>query len=391
MTLTREIQLPNMESVAETEEGFYLPKPGTEETQTARWLNRISTALRSWKVAKAGQQATSSAQELEEGRRKWSAEFAAKPMPTELDMKMKPDVTLLQPDPFDPHGPDSWRNVVSFLELSSLPFSRVVGQLARKAYAVFVAQPGRRFLPILSITRSTEFRLHIFDRAGLIHSRNYCIHRNADYLVAVLYTLVFGSPKLVGYDPTIFFSPAFERSIQTRAPPTIQIGDTTHMIVRCLFSGEVINGRATLCFVVTDAVESDKNNPRQVKLLPNADPLKEYVVKCSWTRLGRMMKEEQMLLRIKQSGLRHGVPVLVKAWTVQIDGIDDSTVLRRPDYLLRHLTEDKLPEVRVQRRLLLEHVGTPLEDFTCIQELLSVLVDIVDGAFVLLSLRSRNY
>lgn len=144
MTVTREIQLPNMESVDETEEGFYLPKPGTEETQTARWLNHITTALHSWKVAQAGQQATSSTHELEEGRRTWSVEFAAKPMPTAVDMKMKPDVTLLQPDPFDLHGPDSWHNVVSFLELSSLPFSCVVGQLGRnlKAYTVFVAQPG---------------------------------------------------------------------------------------------------------------------------------------------------------------------------------------------------------------------------------------------------------
>ena len=190
------------------------------------WLNCITTALRSQVVREAesssvGLQTRAKSRELADVWRHWSAEFAVKPMPTDLDIKMKPDIALLQKDPFDPHGPDSWRNVVSFLELSSSnDFSQIAKQLTRKVYTVFVAQPGRHFVPALSITHS-HFCLHVFDRASIINTCAYCIHRNADYLIAVLYTLVFAPPKFVGYDPTIFFSPVIQRSIQHRVPPTV--------------------------------------------------------------------------------------------------------------------------------------------------------------------------
>ena len=86
-----------------------------------------------------------------------------------------------------------------------------------------------------------------------------------------------------------------------------------------------------------------------------------------------------MLLRLNERGLKHGVPTLVKAWTVQIDRVYNLTALRQPEYILHHLGEGKQPEIRIQCRLLLEPVGFPLESFACIQELLSVLIDIVDG------------
>lgn len=269
--------------------------------------------------------------ELADARRHWSAEFAVKPMPMDLDMKMKPDIALLQKDPFDPHGPDSWRNVMSFLELSSSnDFSQIAKQLTRKAYAVFVAQPGRRFVPALSITHS-HFRLHVFDHASIINTHAYCIHHNADYLIAVLYTLVFAPPKFIGYDPTIFFSPVIQRSIQHRVPPTIQIGDTTYIITHLLFSSNLICGRAMLCFIIIASTGSDGRTKQchgQTKQPAGVEPPKQYVIKTSWIREGRTTMEEQMLLRLNKRGLKHGVPTLVKAWTVQIDRVYDSTALR---------------------------------------------------------------
>ena len=356
ITIKRKIKVSNMdsESVTETEEGIYLPKPGMEEIQMAMWLNRITTALRSLVVHKAGSsspvglQTRAKTPELTDVQRHWSAEFAVKPTPTDLDMKMKPDIALLQSDSFDPHGPDSWRNVMSFLELStSRDFSRIAKQLVRKAYAVFVAQPGRYFVPVLSITHS-HFRLHIFDCAGVIHSCAHCIHQHADYLIAMLYTLVFTPPKFVGYDPTIFFSPVIQQSIQDRTPPTIQIGNTTYIIIRLLFSSHQIRGRATLCFVVIDTADSDERTKKccgRTKQPLGVKLPKQYVVKTSWTRVEQTTTKEEMLPRIKERGLKHGVPTLVKAWTVQIDEVDDSTALCRPDHLLHHLGKDKRPEI----------------------------------------------
>ncbi|KAG6369752.1 hypothetical protein JVT61DRAFT_13622 [Boletus reticuloceps] len=66
------------------------------------------------------------------------------------------------------------------------------------------------------------------------------------------------------------------------------------------------------------------------------------------------------------------------AWTVQIGGKVDSTELRRPEYLQAQLREDEQPEIRIHRRLVLEPIGIPLQTFGSIQELLSILIDIVD-------------
>jgi hypothetical protein len=69
------------------------------------------------------------------------------------------------------------------------------------------------------------------------------------------------------------------------------------------------------------------------------------------------------------------------AWTVQIGGKEDSTELHRPTYLLTHLHGDEPHAIRIQWHLVFEPVGIPLEAFTCIQELISIYIDVVDGEF----------
>ncbi|KAG9316230.1 hypothetical protein JVU11DRAFT_2257 [Chiua virens] len=124
---------------------------------------------------------------------------------------MKPDIALLQKDLFDPNGPNSWRHIVSFIELTSLEdLSSLWKQVTRKAYAVFVSQPGRQFLIVLSIFCCQQFRFHLFDHSGIAHSLAYSLHRQADVLLHVLYMLAFAPKEFVGYDPTIFFSPVVD-------------------------------------------------------------------------------------------------------------------------------------------------------------------------------------
>lgn len=364
-TKTREAEGSTSTTFVETEEGTYLPTAGTEETKIASWLNCATTAMSH--LAPSSGHAHTRSKTITDARRVWSAEFATKPAPTDSDfnIKMKPDIALLQKDPFDPSGPNSWRDVVSFLEFSSNnDWSNLSKQLLRKAYAIFVAQPGRRFVIALSIVRS-HFRLHIFDRAGVIHSRPYSIHLRADFLIRVLYLLAFAPKDFIGCDPTIFYSSVITRSNQLRCPATIQVGKETFIITDRIFSSDMMRGRATLCFAVKTSVGR----------------VKDYVVKDSWAREGRATNEEEMLMRIKERGLTVGVTTLVTAWTVQIRGIDDSTTLRRPDDLLRDISQGQQPEIRIHRRLLLEPVGKPLHQFTCITELISIFIDIVDGTY----------
>lgn len=72
-----------------------------------------------------------------------------------------------------------------------------------------------------------------------------------------------------------------------------------------------------------------------------------------------------------------GVPELVEAWTVPLGEDDQSTDLLRPAFLFGS-TEF---ETRIHRRLLMTPVGDPLCTFSCIQELVSIFIDIVDGEY----------
>ena len=99
---------------------------------------------------------------------------------------------------------------------------------------------------------------------------------------------------------------------------------------------------------------------------------KHYVLKDYWTHKGRKRTEKEILLKIK--GLL-GVSQLVEAWTVQTEGADETTDWLRPPFLVGN----KDFETRLHRRLLLTPVGDPLVEFSSLQELISIFIDIVHG------------
>ncbi|KAG9308444.1 hypothetical protein JVU11DRAFT_11935 [Chiua virens] len=324
LTIQCMVEGPNNNFVIETEQGTYLPRASLEEKRTAIWLNSIVATLHSlWLKSKTI---------LPDMGCQWSRELATKLAPSEVDLKIKPDAALLMHNPFDPKGRSSWCNVVAFLELSSSQdFSPVAKQLARKAFTVFAVQPGHHFVLALSILHR-RFYLHCFNHVSCINSCDYSIHCHTCYFIRILYVLAFGPRELVSYDPTISFLLIISRKNQLHPypSPTIKIGDDMYIIICLLFNSEQIRGRATLCFIVVK--EDDLTNW-------------QYIVKCLWTRKGRSTTEEQMLKQIQERGLEYGVPTLVKAWRVQIRGVDDLTALCRPDYLLKHLSKDEKQEI----------------------------------------------
>ncbi|KAG6377869.1 hypothetical protein JVT61DRAFT_14651 [Boletus reticuloceps] len=93
VTITRAAQVSRTVLVTETEEGTYLPKSGSEENKTATWLNHIALSFRSILKPKTfGPQTRAKTKELADMQCVWSSEFATRPVPTDLDMKMKPDM-----------------------------------------------------------------------------------------------------------------------------------------------------------------------------------------------------------------------------------------------------------------------------------------------------------
>lgn len=186
--------------------------------------------------------------------RLWSSQYAAKPVEN-CHMSIKPDIVLC--GQLDQDTGFAWHNVISFLELTSSTYSAQLRRdITRKAYAVFMSQPSRRFVVAISLVRQ-EFRIHIFDRSGAIHSLGRNLHKFSDLFARVIYTLSFGSLDKLGFDPT-FIDPAASPSILYRPCSTfavqksriIYIRESTYTVLHHLYSSYLIRGRGTSSWLV---------------------------------------------------------------------------------------------------------------------------------------------
>jgi len=139
---------------------------------------------------------------------------------------------------------------------------------------------------------------------------------------------------------------------------TIRVG--AEIIIRVIFCSQLICRRATLCLHVRNSHGED------------------FVIKDCWTHQGRKVTEEQVLQKLKEHGI-NGLPILKEAWTVQIDGQDDTTDLRRPPFLKSSDNYGAMCETRVHRHYLLQPLGSPITEFSCLQEFLSIFIDIIHG------------
>lgn len=350
----------------ETVEGTVIPIAGSEETDVATWLNWIISSFTppalqsnsSRSCLEGGSRLTRSTSKAHSHLRLWSSQYAAKPVENS-HMSVKPDIVLC--GQLDGPAGFAWHKVISFLELTSSAFgAQLRRDITRKAYAVFMSQPSRCFVVAVSLARQ-EFRLHVFDRSGVIHSLGYNLHKFSDLFARLMYTLAFGSLDKLGFDPT-FIDPAMSPSILYRPRSalavqmswTIYIHKSAYAVLCQLYISHLICGRGTSSWLV-----------RKGKKL--------YVLKDYWTHKGRKCTEEEILLKIK--GLL-GVSQLVEAWTVQSEGADETTDWLRPPFLVGN----REFETRLHRRLLLTPVGDPLVQFSSLQELVSIFIDIVHGA-----------
>lgn len=362
-------------SGSETEEveGTFISSAGQDEEDTAVWLNGLATSFQSIAFTTPIPALENSSQPHTRGylkrtslalasvtpKRLWSAQCATKSIPGA--MKIKPDLIFCSNDPLSKTAP-TWTQVISFMEVTSKPNDPNMSvNLARKAYAVFIAQPGRRFLMAISISAQV-FRLHVYDRSGVIHSCGYNIHIHADIFSKLLYFFAFAQPKELGYNPTFIYFDIIPRPLLSTSR-TICVGTEIYIVIRVIFCSQLIHGRATPCLHVRNSHSED------------------FVIKDCWTHQGRKVTEEQVLQKLKEHGI-NGLPVLKEAWTVQIDGEDNTTDLRRPPFLKSSDNYGAMCETQVHRRYLLQPLGSPITEFSCLQEFLSIFIDLVHGEFI---------
>ena len=325
----------------ETLEAMLIPVTGAEESDISKWLNMIIDSFNDlsppresnpksfgpavpegWDGLHLTRSMTKASSNAAANRRlhSWSMQYATKPVENS-HLNIKPDIVFCsQPDP---KSGFAWHNVISFLELTSSPYSvHLQHDITWKVYAVFTLQPARRFVVALSLA-CQDFRLHIFDRSGAIHSLAHNIHKSANSFCRLLYVFTFGRPEHLGFNPT-FLDPSLSPSsvhqpLSIRAVMTswtVQVSEEVYTIVRPIFVSHLIQGRGTNSWLVRKG-------------------RKFFVIKDYWTHTGRRHMEEEMLKKIK--GL-DGVPTLVAAWTVQTSEGDETTDLIWPRFLVQHAT-----------------------------------------------------
>ena len=223
-------------------------------------------------------------------------------------------------------------------------------QIESRALAMFDAQPNRAFSYSLSF-HNGQYCLCMYDRAGGVYSRSYSLHESPLQLLRILCAATFAQTSWLGLEDTF----------DCRLHPVIYVDGIQYFIIAKCFSSSVIRGRTTTVWFVSKSV-------------PLGDQKDIFVIKDSWVNVERQLSEEEILQGLKDVDC---IPKLEKAWTVQRDGQDDSTSLRRPEKFMSLF--GRPCDHRVRRRLLLTPAGRPITHAASPLEVVTCLLDLVIG------------
>lgn len=273
---------------------------------------------------------------------------ATQPLPG--DSLLKPDSVLVRRPADGVTGPPGWADVLMTAELTSRQQTlNLFVQIESKVLAMFDAQPNRAFSYSLSF-HSRKYRLCMYDRAGGVYSRSYDLHESPLPLLRTLCAATFAQTSWLGLEDTF----------DCRLHPVIYVDGVQYFIVAKCFSSSVIRGRATTVWFVSKSVP------------PGSDQKEIFVIKDSWVNVERQLLEEEILEGLKDVDC---VPKVEKAWTVQRDGRDDSTSLRRPPTFMSLFKRQC--DHRVRRRLILTPAGRPITHAASPLEVVTCLLDLV--------------
>jgi hypothetical protein len=276
----------------------------------------------------------------------WDPGYHNTPLPG-FSIKRKPDIMLLDIPKLDSVNKEvQWPCVRAVCEVTknSIFHGRIRYTIVSKAFIMMNSQLNRRFIPSLSII-GDQFLFTACDRAGVIHSIHYHLHRDALVFLRILVGFMFGNNYLIGHDPSM-------RQNEKDEITGITIAGQEYEVVRKLFFSPSLRGRATQCWHV-------KRDGQ------------EYIIKDCWIQVGRTHSEIAMLERIKDVTC---VPTIICGEDLQLPdsgGADSTTVIRRGEAVES--------EERIHRRILMTPVGESIFSFTSKKELIGGFIDIIEG------------
>ncbi|EIN09909.1 hypothetical protein PUNSTDRAFT_133682 [Punctularia strigosozonata HHB-11173 SS5] len=200
----------------------------------------------------------------------------------------------------------------------------------------------------------SSLRLSLYDRAGLLQSVAIDIHKNPQAFLRVLCGFAFGDQATLGFDPTV-------TEPDENGTRSITVRGTKYDIEKVVHMDNTLRGRGTIILQVRSGPESTS------------------IIKDSWIDVSRPEKEHEILEKAKDV---EGIVHMIDFERVEINGIVDSTKIIRDK--LGVATKmgrqaDREPETREHYRLVLKESGVSLRHFATRRELLSVLIDAVEG------------
>ncbi|KAJ7747948.1 hypothetical protein DFH07DRAFT_1036866 [Mycena maculata] len=284
--------------------------------------------------------------------RRWTAQFTDIGVPDAPNIR-KPDLLCA------PRGVEFlWPNIQIHGELkasdSTAAHTDTFLQLVNGAYLIFSSQDNRRFVVSLSFI-GCDLRLFVFDRAGLVITSPFDLHKDPESFVRVLAGLMFTKDRaFLGYDTSITTTPGGCRYIE--------VNGVKYRIVETLFVSDVIRGRGTVCWRARSGHQ-------------------DFVIKDTWADDSRPHTEAE-ILRMAE-GIE-GVPNVVADVIVEIKNIEDSTkALRSTVAPLTGARGTKLQQMlstiehRIHRRLVLTPFALALSHFASRKELITIFIDAV--------------
>lgn len=305
----------------------------------------------------------------------WYGCFSTKPLPSEEGQTRwdrKPDLILLErEDGLLNLEKTTWKSIKALGELTSSTFSKsstLNKSLTTKVYILLCSQPWRRYVLAMSLA-SDELRIHLFDRSGVVVSPPIKFHADIAETCRIIQAIASADDVTLGYDPTLQMLPPLHGQPTTPFVGTVQMDDATYNIVEVLWTSNGFVGRCTSIYHVRPQDAPPRNDGEEVDQY-------DYVLKDVWPEEHVMEREEMILGRI--AGIE-GVPSLIKAWTVQYKGADDTTLRHRPSEWDMKLSPRYT--TRVHRRLLMTSIGSPLSTFRSQRELLSGLITALEGTY----------
>ena len=297
----------------------------------------------------------------------WYGDFSVKKLDSlddEPRWSRKPDLILLEGRD---DGPVTWKNLKALGEFthSTLAANKtLIKTLNTKAYLLLSSQPWRRYVLAISFA-DFHMRVHFYDRSGAQVSSTLNFHRDFQRVAEIIHAFTYANRDLLGYDPTIDIcrpsSISKQLNFHNFIGTVVSDSGEIYNILSLLSSSCGFIGRGTACWHVRP-VDTGLGEAHEGRLDGN-----DYVLKDNWVDEELVNYEASILSQI--AGIK-GVPVLLKSWTVQYNGEDDTTSRYRPAGWKPFANFVN----RVHRRQLLRPVGSPLSTFRSQKELLFGLI-----------------